>query len=330
MRRREFITMLGGAAAASSVSWPLAARAQQAGKLPTIGFLGASTPSNWSPWTAAFVQRMRELGWTEGRTVAIEYRWAEGRTERYTEIATEFVRLKVDVIVTVGTAVAAAKQATSTIPIVFAIAVDPVGSGMVASLARPGGNATGLSVQSTELAGKRIELLREVLPNLRRLAIIADVGYSGSVLEAAEVQAAARKVGLDVDVLEIRHAKDIVPAFDEALKSGAQALYVCPDALVNANHARINTLALGARLPTIHPVREYLGAGGFMSYGVNNADMFRRAGDFVDKILKGAKPADLPVEQPTKFELVINLTTAKALGLKIPESFLLRADEVIE
>ena len=329
MRRREFITMLGGAAAASSVSWPLAARAQQAGKLPTIGFLGASTPSNWSLWTAAFVQRMRELGWTEGRTVAIEYRWAEGRSERYTEIATEFVRLKVDVIVTVGTAVAAAKQATSTIPIVFASAVDPVGSGMVASLAHPGGNATGLSVQSTELAGKRIELLREVLPNLRRLAIIADVGYSGSVLEAAEVQAAARKVGLDVDVLEIRHAKDIVPAF-EALKSGAQALYVCPDALVNANHARINTLALGARLPTIHPFREYLGAGGFMSYGVNNADMFRRAGDFVDKILKGTKPADLPVEQPTKFELVINLTTAKALGLKIPESFLLRADEVIE
>ncbi len=327
------MTLLGGAAAA----WPLAARAQQL-KLPTIGFLGASTPSNWSPWTAAFVQRMRELGWTEGRTVAIEYRWAEGRSERYTEIANEFVRLKVDVIfvrlkvdviVTVGTAIAAAKQATSTIPIVFASAVDPVGSGMVASLAHPGGNATGLSVQATELAGKRIELLREVLPNLRRLAVIADVSYSGSVLEAAEVQAAARKVGLDVDVLEIRHAKDIVPAFD-ALKSGAQALYVCPDALVNANHARINTLALGARLPTIHPFREYLGAGGFMSYGVNNADMFRRAGDFVDKILKGAKPADLPVEQPTKFELVINLTTAKALGLKIPESFLLRADEVIE
>ena len=318
------MTLLGGAAAA----WPLAARAQQT-KLPTIGFLGASTPSNWIPWTAAFVQRMRELGWTEGRTVAIEYRWAEGRTERYTEIATEFVRLKVDVIVTVGTAIAAAKQATSTIPIVFASAVDPVGSGMVASLAHPGGNATGLSVQATELAGKRIELLREVLPNLRRLAVIADVSYSGSVLEAAEVQAAARKVGLDVDVLEIRHAKDIVPAFD-ALKSGAQALYVCPDALVNANHARINTLALGARLPTIHPFREYLGAGGFMSYGVNIADMFRRAGDFVDKILKGTKPADLPVEQPTKFELVINLTTAKALGLKIPESFLLRADEVIE
>ena len=324
MKRREFITLLGGAAA-----WPLAARAQQGSRLPTIGFLGTGTPSAWSHWVAAFAQRLRELDWIEGRTVAIEYRWAEGRSERYTEIATEFVRLKVDVIVTVGTAVAAAKQATSTIPIVFAIAVDPVGSGMVASLAHPGGNATGLSVQSTELAGKRIELLREVLPNLRSLAIIADMSYSGSVLEAAEAQAAARKVGIDVDVLEIRRAQDIVPAFD-ALKSGAQALYVCPDALVNANHARINTLALGARLPTIHPFREYLGAGGFMSYGVNNADMFRRAGDFVDKILKGAKPADLPVEQPTKFELVINLTTAKALGLKIPESFLLRADEVIE
>jgi putative ABC transport system substrate-binding protein len=327
VRRREFITLLGGAAA-PSLLWPLAARAQQA-KVPTIGFLGASTPANWTPWTAGFLQRMRELGWTEGRTVAIEYRWAEGRSERFTEIAAEFVRLKVDVILTVGTAVAAAKQATSTIPIVFAIAVDPVGSGMVASLAHPGGNATGLSVQSTELAGKRIEVLREVLPNLRRLAIIADVSYSGSVLEAAEVQAAASKIGLDVDVLEIRHAQDIVSAF-EALKSGAQALYVCPDALVNANHARINTLALGARLPTIHAFREYLGAGGFMSYGVNNADMFRRAGDFVDKILKGTKPADLPVEQPTKFELVINLTTAKALGLRIPESFLLRVDEVIE
>jgi putative ABC transport system substrate-binding protein len=324
MKRRELITLLGGAA-----TWPLTARAQQPAKLPTIGFLGASTPSNWSQWTAAFVQRLRELGWTEGRTIAIEYRWAEGRSERYAEIAAEFVRLKVDVIVTVGSAVAAAKQETSTIPIVFAIAVDPVGSGIVASLARPGGNVTGLSVQSTDLAGKRLEILREVLPSLRRLAVIADVGYPGSVLEIAEVQAAARNVGLDVDVLEIRRAEDIVPAF-EALKSQAQALYVCPDALVNANHARINTLALGARLPTIHPFRDFLGAGGLMSYGANNTNLFRRAGDFVDKILKGAKPADLPVEQPTKFELVINLTTAKALGLVIPEAFLLRADEVIE
>jgi putative ABC transport system substrate-binding protein len=325
MRRREFITLLSGAA----VAWPLAAHAQQAGKLPTIGVLGVSTPSNWRNWTAAFVGRLGELGWIEGRTVAIEYRWAGGRSERFAEIAAEFVRLKVDVILTVGSAVSAAKQATSAIPIVFAIAVDPVGTGMVASLARPGGNVTGLSTLTTGLAGKRIELLREVLPGLRRLAIIADVGYAGSVLEIGEVQAAARKLDLEVDLLEIRRAEDIVPAF-KVLKSGAQALYVCPDALVNANHARINTLALGARLPTIHPFRDYLGPGGLMSYGANNEDLFRRAGDYVDKILRGAKPGDLPIEQPTKFELVINLTTAKALGLTIPESFLLRADEVIE
>jgi putative ABC transport system substrate-binding protein len=323
--RREFITLLGGAAA----SWPVAARAQQAGKLPTIGFLGASTPSAWSPWTAAFVQRLRELGWIEGRTVAIEYRWAEGRNERYADIAAEFVRLKVDVIVTVGSAVAATKQVTSTIPIVFAIAVDPLGSGMVDSLARPGGNATGLSVQSTELAGKRLEILREALPNLQRLAIIGDVGYASSVLEMSEVQAAARKVGIDIDLLEIRRAADIAPAF-QALKDGVQALYVCPGALVNANFVRINTFALGARLPAFHASRDFLGSGGFMSYGANYADQFRHAGDFVDKILKGTKPADIPVQQPTKFELVVNLTAAKALRVTIPETFLARADEVIE
>jgi putative tryptophan/tyrosine transport system substrate-binding protein len=325
MKRRAFITLLGGAAAA----WPLAARTQQAGKLPTIGFLGPSTPSAWSQWTAAFVQRLRELGWVEGRTVAIEYRWAEGRSERYIDIAAEFVRLKVDVIVTGGSAVAATKQVTSTIPIVFAIAVDPVGSGLVASLARPGGNATGLSVQSTELAGKRLEILREALPNLHRLALIGDVGYAGSMLEISEVQAAARKVGVDIEVLEIRSAADIAPAF-QALKGGAQALYVCPGALVNANFARINTFAMGARLPAFHASRDFLGGGGLMSYGSNQADQFRHAADFVDKILKGTKPADLPVEQPTKFELVINLTTVKALGLTIPETFLARADEVIE
>jgi putative ABC transport system substrate-binding protein len=324
MRRREFLGLVGGAAAA----WPVVAHAQQPA-MPVIGFLGASTPSNWHHWTAAFVGRLGELGWIEGRTVAIEYRWAEGRSERIAEIAAEFVRLKVDVIFTVGTGAAAAKQATSAIPIVFAIAVDPVGTGLVASLARPAGNVTGLSTQTTALAGKRIELLREVFPDLKRLAIIADVGYAGSVIEVGEVQAAAHKLGLDVDVLEIRRVEDIAPAFG-VLKSGAQALYVCPDALVNANIARINTLALGARLPTIHPFRDYLGAGGLMSYGANNVDLFRRAADYVDKILRGAKPGDLPIEQPTKFELVINLTAAKALGLTIPESFLLRADEVIE
>ena len=323
MRRREFITLLGGVAA-----WPLAARAQQA-KLPTIGFLGMSTPLNWNPWTAAFVQRLRELGWIEGRTVAIEYRWAEGRNERFAEIAAEFVRKNVDIIVTGGGAVVAAKQATSTIPIVFAVASDPVGIGLVASLARPGGNVTGSSLQSVEVASKRVEILRELLPDLRRMAIIGNVDYDGAVREIGEVQAAAAKLGLNADVLEIRHARDVVPAF-ETLKSGTQALYVCPDPLVNANHARINTLALGSRLATMHAVRDYIGAGGLMSYGASTTDLFRRAGDLVDKILKGAKPADLPVEQPTKFELVINLTTAKALRLTIPEQFLLRADEIID
>jgi putative ABC transport system substrate-binding protein len=324
MRRRDFMTLFAGAAAA----WPFAAHAQQA-KLPTVGFLGASTSSNWSHWTAAFVQRLRELGWIERRTVAIEYRWAEGRSERFAEFAAEFVRLKVNVIVTVGTAAAAARQATSTIPIVFAMAADPVGSGMVASLARPGGNVTGLSIQSTDLAGKRLELLREVIPSLRRLAIIGNIGASGSVLEIAEARAAARKLGLDVDMLEIRRAEEIAPAFG-MLKSGVQALYVSPDPLVNANHALINTLALGARLPTIHPFRDYLGAGGFMSYGANNVDLFRRSGDFVDKILRGATPGDIPVEQPTKYDLVINLKTAKALDLNVPPTLLARADEVIE
>ena len=324
MKRREFITLLGGAAA-----WPLAARAQQATKLPTIGYLGSATLATESQRMAAFVQRLRELGWVEGRTVVIDYRWAEGRTERYAEIAAEFVRLKVDVIVTVGGAVGAAKQATATIPIVFAGAGDPVGSGMVASLAQPGGNVTGLSVQSIDLAGKRLEILREIFPDVRRLAIIGNVEYAATVLEMGEAQAAARALGLEVARSEIRRAEDIAPAF-EALKGAAQALYVCADATINANHARINTLALGARLPTMHGVREYVEAGGLMAYGPNLADLYRRAADYVDKILRGAKPADLPVEQPTKFDLVINLVTARALGLEMPATLLARADEVIE
>jgi putative ABC transport system substrate-binding protein len=326
MRRREFITLLGGTAAA----WPLAARAQQVGKLPTIGFLGPLSQSAMSPWTAAFVQRLRELGWIEGRTVAIEYRWGEGRDERFVEIAAEFVRLKVDVIVTGGTAaVIAAKQATSVIPIVFGTAGDPVGTGLVASLARPGGNVTGLSNQSADLPGKRVDLLRQVVPGLRRLAIMANISSPIGVLEMNEVQAAARTLGLDVVASEIRRAEDIAPAID-ALKGRADALYVVTEALVNTNRIRLNTLALGARLPTLHGVRDYVEAGGLMSYGPNFPDLFRRAGEYVDKILRGAKPGGIPVEQPTKFDLAINLTTAKALGLTIPESFLLRADEVIE
>jgi putative ABC transport system substrate-binding protein len=255
-------------------------------KVPTIGFLGAGAQSAWTHWTAAFVQRLRELGWIEGRTVTIEYRWADGRTERFREIAEEFARLKVDVIVTVGSAVYAAKEATSTIPIVFAIAIDPIGSGMVDSLSRPGGNITGVSIQATELAGKRIELLRQILPELRRIAVIANVNYPASVLEVAEVREVARKSGFEVKLLEVRRAEDIGSAFD-GLGNETQALYVCASALFNANIARINTLALGARLPTITSLREYVEAGGFMSYGASNTDQFRRAGETVDKISQG-------------------------------------------
>ena len=279
---------------------------------------------------AAFTQRLRELGWIEGRTITIEYRWAEGRAERFAQIAAEFVRLKVDLIVTSGTPqVVAAKQATSVIPIVFARAGDPVANGLVASLARPGGNVTGLSSQGDELAGKRLELLREAVPSLRRVAILANVGNSFSVIELGEAQAAARTLGLEFDALEIRRAEDIVPAF-EALKGHAQALYVCADGLVDANKIRINTSALGARLPTIHAYREYVEAAGLMSYGANLPDLYRRSADYVDKILRGAKPADIPVEQPTKFDFIINLTTAKALGLELPSTLTARANEVIE
>jgi putative ABC transport system substrate-binding protein len=220
-------------------------------------------------------------------------------------------------------------QATAVIPIVFASATDPVGTGLVASLARPGGNVTGLSIQSTDVAGKRLELLREVVPGLRRVAIMANISSLGSALEMGEVQAAAGTLGLEVVALEIRRAEDIAPAF-EMLKGRAEALYIVTDVVITFNRVRVNTLALAARLPTMHGFREYVEAGGLMSYGVSFPDMFRRAADLVDNILRGAKPADMPVQQPTKFELVINLTTAKALGLAIPEAFLLRADEVIE
>jgi putative tryptophan/tyrosine transport system substrate-binding protein len=326
MKRREFITLLGGAAAA----WPLATRAQQPGKLPTIGFLGSTTPSAQSQWTAALVQRLRELDWIEGRNVAIEYRWMEGRNERVAEIMAEVIRLRVDVIVVQGTAaVVGAKQATSVIPIVFAVAGDPIGSGLVASLARPGGNVTGLSGQQAELAAKRLELLREVVPGLHRVAIIANIGNPFAVLELGEVQQAARALGLEVGTFEIRRAEDVVPAF-KALKGRADALYVINDPLVNTNRVRVITLALSARLPTMHGSRDHVEAGGLVSYGPNYPDLFRRTAEYVDKILRGAKPGDIPVEQPRKFDLIINLTTAEALGLTIPESFLLRADEVIE
>jgi putative ABC transport system substrate-binding protein len=322
MKRREVIRLLGGAAA-----WPLAARAQQPGKLPTLGFLGTVTRSTWP--IEAFAQRLQELGWIDGRTITVDYRWADGHADRIVEFATEFVRSKVDLIVTGGNAVATAKQATSTIPIVFAVAVDPLGSGFVDSLAHPGGNVTGLSLQGPEVAGKRLELLREIAPGRRRLAIMVNVGYVAANKELAQVQSAAAALGFDTVVLEIHRAEDIAPAFD-GLKERADALYVVAEALLSSNGRRINTLALGERMPTIFGTREGMQDGGLISYGPSMAPLFRRAAEFADKILRGTKPGDIPVEQPTKFELIVNLTTAKALGLTIPPNLLAVADEVIE
>jgi putative ABC transport system substrate-binding protein len=324
--RRKLIALLCGAMLAAGLdSTPTSAE-----KLPTIGFLGATTETVWSPFTKAFLQRLRELGWIDGRNVAIEYRWAEGRAHRYAEFAAEFVRLKVNVIVTSGTGPAiAAKKATSEIPIVFAAAGDPVGTGLVDSLSRPGANVTGLSNQQTDLASNRLALLREVAPHIRRVAVLGNIGVANVKLEMDAVQAAAPQLGLDVVTLSVRTADDIAPGL-ETLKGRVDALYVCTDPLLTTHRVRINTFAIGEKLPTMYAFREYVVAGGLMSYGPNFPDLFRRAGDHVDKILRGTKPADIPVEQPVKFDHIINLTTGKALGLSIPESFLLRANEVIE
>jgi putative ABC transport system substrate-binding protein len=325
VRRRDFITLAGGAA----VSAPFVARAQQSAKLPTIGFLSVSTPTAWSHFVKAFEQRLGELGWINGRTLNIEYRWAEGRSERFVEISAEFVRLKVDVIVTGGSAVLAAKQATSVIPIVFALANDPLGAGLVTSLSRPGGNVTGLSLQGPDIGSKRMGLMREALPGLQGIAIIANPASPQAESELDEAQTAAHALGLEPIGLQIRRAEDFAPAI-EALKGRAGAVYACADALISANAARINSLALAARLPTMFYAREYLEGGGFMSYGPSVPDLFRRSADFVDKILKGTKPGDIPVEQPSKLELIVNLKTAKAIGLTVPPTLLARADEVIE
>jgi putative ABC transport system substrate-binding protein len=320
---------LAGASVAPLV-WPHAARAQQPGRPPTIGFLGTTTPTIWSANVAAFLQRLRELGWIDGRNIAIEYRWAQGRDERYAEFAADLVQRKVDVIVTAGTtAVMAVKKETATTPIIFAAAGDPVRTGLVASLARPGGNVTGLSNLQTDLGGHRLELLREVVPGLKRVAVLGNFDSPLIALEMEGVQAAATRLGLEALRLEVRKAEDIVPAI-EGLKGTADALYVCSDPFLTTHRVRIVTLAISARLPTMNAFREYVVAGGLLSYGPNFPDLFRRSGDYVDKILRGAKPVDIPVEQPLKFDLVVNNTTAKALGLTISESFLLRANEVIE
>jgi putative ABC transport system substrate-binding protein len=325
-KRREFITLLLGGVAA----WPLGAWAQDSAKLPTIGFLGANTAASQSQWTAAFVQRLGELGWGDGRNIAIVYRWADGRADRSAEIAAEFIQLKVDVIATSGTPMAlAAKRATSTIPIVFATAGDPVGTGLIASLARPGGNVTGLSMQQIDLGSKRIELFRELVPQLRRLAVMANVRSPDAVRQLQDVKTTVDALGLEFVKCEIPRIEDVASVID-GLKSRAEALYVISDPLLFSYRDRVNALAMSIRLPTIHSFRDHVETGGLMSYGPNYQSMFRRAADFVDKILRGTKPGDIPVEQPTQFELVINLKTAKVLGIEIPPTLLARADEVIE
>ena len=328
LTRREAAALLG---AALLPAGPGSAFAQQRrGGPPVIGFLGATTPTVWSAFVQAFLGRLRELGWVDGRNMTIEYRWAEGRNERYLEHTAEFVRRPVDVIVTSGTGpVLTVMRATKDIPIVFAAAGDPVGTGIVASLARPGGNVTGLSNQQTDLAGNRLELLREVVPGLRRIAVLGNVNVPNVTLEMNEVQKQAPNIGLEVTRVEIRKTDDIIPGL-QALAGKVDGLYVCTDPLVTTYATRINTMAMSERLPTMYAFREYVRNGGLLSYGPNFPDLFRRAGDYVDKILKGAKPADIPVEQPVKFDLIVNLTTAKAIGLTIPETFLLRANEVIE
>ena len=324
MKRREFITLLGGAAAA----WPVGATAQTANKAKKIGFLGADATS-WRPWAAAFEARLRELGWIDGQTITIEYRWYDGRSDRLAEAASEFVRLKVDAIVANGIAIPVLKKQTAVIPILFAVAVDPVGGGLVASLSHPGGNVTGLSAQGPDLASKRLELLHAVIPGLRRLAVMFNADFVQAVSEMGEVQTTGRKLGLEVVPIEIRASQDIAAAF-ATLGARAEALYVVGDALTSGNRNRIITFSLTARLPTIFNTSDHARAGALLSYGPSFPDLFRRTAELVDKILRGANPGDIPVEQPTKFDLALNLITATALGLTVPPKLLFAADEVIE
>jgi putative tryptophan/tyrosine transport system substrate-binding protein len=321
MRRRDFIALLAGTLASP------AARAQE---VRTIGLMGSGSEVAQREWTAAFVQRIAQLGWTEGSNLKIAYRWADGRTERFAEIAAEFVALKVDLILTHNTLpTLAAKHATSSIPIVFATAGDPVGSGLVASLARPGGNMTGLSGQAPDTAGKRIELLRELAPGLKRLGILTEQGNPFAALDVKEVQGAARTFDIQTHIVELG-AGDKIDSALTSLSGRVEALYVVPIPSFFANRAEIGVQSLAARLPTMYVIREYVQAGGLISYGPNWASMWRRAADLVAKVLNGVKPGDIPVEQPTQFDLVINSRTAKSLGVTVPPTLFARADEVIE
>jgi putative ABC transport system substrate-binding protein len=326
MRRRDFITLLGGAGA----TWPLAARAQQGRKAHTIGYLSPAIPV-FTPVRAAFTDALRELGWVEGQNITIEWRYAENRLERLPELAAELVRLNVELIVASGTlGPLAAKRATSTIPIVMTAAGDPLGSGLVSSLAHPGGNVTGLSLMVPDIAGKRLQLLKEFLPQVSRVAVLWNAANPYPTIVFKETQAAGRRLGIEVQSMAVRGPADFDGAFEDARRQHPDALVEVEDPLTNSLHKRIIQFVAAEHLPSLHGMREEVEAGGLISYGASISDLFKRATGYVDKILKGAKPAGLPVQQPTKFELVINLKTAKALGLEIPPTLLARADEVIE
>jgi putative ABC transport system substrate-binding protein len=328
VRRREFIIFF-----ASATACPLAVHAQQqAGKVPRIGFLEVASPSDRPHLLDAFRQSLRELGWVEGQNIVIDHRYAEGRVDRLRDLAAELVRLNVDLIVSVGTPVVmAAKNATETIPIVMIAVRDPVGTGFIASLARPGGNVTGVSgYAGLQLVTKQLELLKEIVPKIRRVAILSNPSNAYHQLAITEVNVAARSLGVQLQVLEARGPNEFDGAFAAMAKERAGALLVLSDGIFSSNSTRLADLAATSRLPAAYAVRESVEAGGLMSYGPSFLDLYRRSAVYVDKILKGAKPADLPVEQPTKFELVINLKTAKALGLEVPPTLLARADEVIE
>ena len=327
MNRRQMIVALSGAAA-----WPIAARAQQMGKVPRIGYLGSSSPSLEPHFVEAFRQKLRELGHIEGENIAIEYRWAEGQDRRLPELAAELVRLQPNVIVTAGTPGAlAAMQATKTIPIVMASSGDPVGGGLVASLARPGGHVTGGTIVGPQIEGKRLDLLKEAVPELSRVAVLWNPSYPASVSYFNTIENAGRTLRISLDpVAEVRRANELDNAFFAIASARPRALLVVADRFLLAHRKRIVEFAVAKRLPGMFPYREYVEAGGLMSYAPSNIELFRGAATYVDKILKGAKPGDLPVQEPTKLELIVNLKTSKAIGLTVPESFLLRADELIE
>ena len=326
MKRREFMAILGGAAA-----WPLAARAQQSHKVPRIGVLLPGTPTSFAPRTKAFVEGLQDLGYVEGRTVAFEWKWGQDRVDRLPDLAAELVGSQVDVIVTGGTpATKAVKNATRTTPIVMAMVGDPVGAGLVESLGRPGGNASGLSIVATDLSGRRLQLLNEIVPGLSSVAVMSYGANPQSQIEVRETQIAARRLDLRLYSVPISADTSIENAFEKIKKEPVQALIVVTDPILYSQRSQILDLAAGSRLPAMYPYRAFAEAGGLISYAPNDRDVFRRAASYVDRILKGANPGDLPVEQPTKFELVINLKTAKALGLTIPDKLLALADEVIE